>query len=279
MGSKCRQIAGIHQVFLKERDNLFQHKVLRLSIFLNKKIKYYAVSKYAQEKWIEYSNSLEENTSCVYNSINDDYFTTVPKINFLQQTYHLPDNAKVIIYVGRLIEPKCPDLIIEALSDLCEENNLAILFIGRIDATVNGTEAMVAKMKLTIFEEKLSNRIKFIGSSSEVHKIMAAADLMVHPTQIEAFGLVLVEAMACGLQIVTTNVEGIPEVLRNTDNIMVDPNNPNMLRNGILTILNRSEKEVSQAILKGKKKAELFRTKERTKNMVKLFQDIIFKEY
>jgi glycosyltransferase involved in cell wall biosynthesis len=278
-GTKCRQIAGIHQVFLKERDNLFQHKILRWSISLNKKIRYYAISKYAGDKWIEYSNSLEKHTRCVYNSIPDDCFTTEENKNYLQQTYCLPDNAKVIIYVGRVIEPKRPDLIIEALSDLCEENNLAIIFIGRTDATVNGTEAMVAKMKHTISEEKLSNRIKFIGSSAEVPKIMAAADLMVHPTQIEAFGLVLVEAMASGLQIVSTNVEGIPEVLENTDNIMVDPNNPNELRNAILSTLNRTEKEVSIAILKGKRRAELFRTKERTKNMVKLFNAVISKEF
>lgn len=278
-GTNCRHIAGIHQVFLKERDNLFQHKILKWSILLNKKIRYYAISEYAVKKWIKYSNTLAEYSRCVYNSIPDDCFMTYKNNNYLIKTYCLPENAKVIIYVGRVIEPKRPDLIIDALSDICEENNLAILFVGRIDSTVNGTEEMVKNMKHTINEKKLNHRIKFIGTSAEVPQIMASADLMVHPTQIEAFGLVLVEAMASGLQIVSTNVEGIPEVLKDTDNIMVCPNNPVLLRNSILETLKRTTTEVSRAIIKGKKRAELFRTNERTKQMIKIFDAVVSKQF
>lgn len=278
-GTRCRQIAGIHQVFLKERDNLFQHKILKWSISLNKKIRYYAISKYAVNKWIKYSSTPEKYSRCLYNSIPDDCFTTNENKDYLRKTFSLPDKAKVIIYVGRVIQPKRPDLLIEALADLCEENNLAILFVGRIDLSVNGTEDMIKSMKDTINEKKLEHRIKFIGTSAEVPNIMASADLMVHPTQIEAFGLVLVEAMASGLQIVSTNVEGIPEVLKDTDNIMVPPDNPVLLRKSILETLNRTETEVSTAILKGKKRAELFRTKERTKQMIKIFDAVVSKQF
>ena len=273
--TKCRHIVGIHQVFLTERDNLLQHKILKLSVLFNKKIRYYAISEYAVSKWIKYSKTPEKHLCCIYNSIPDDCFTTNKDKNYIKNDFCLPENAKIIIYVGRIIEPKRPDLLIEALSDICEINNIAILFIGRIDLTVDGTEDMVKRMKKIIKEKNLDYRIKFVGCSAEVPRIMASADLLVHPTQIEAFGLVLVEAMASGLQIVSTNVEGIPEVLKDTANIMVSPNNAFLLRKAILETLNRTAIEKSTAIQKGKDRAEFFRTKERTKNMIKLFYNVL----
>jgi glycosyltransferase involved in cell wall biosynthesis len=278
-GTRCRQIVGIHQVFLKDRDNLFQHKILKWSISHNQDIRYYAVSQYAASKWIEYSNTSDKHSRCVYNSIHDDCFTINKNKDYLRKTFGLPDGSRIIIYVGRIIEPKRPDLIIDSLSGICEENNLAILFIGRIDLTVNGTEEMIMRMHHNINEKQLNHRIKFVGTSAEVPLIMASADLMVHPTQIEAFGLVLVEAMASGLQIVSTNVEGIPEVLKDTENIMVSPNNPDLLREAILITLNRTPFEIYQAVEKGRKRAELYRTSVRTKEMIKLFEDVLSKEF
>lgn len=278
-GTKCHQITGIHQVFIKERDNMFQHKILKWAISLNNKIRYYAISEYALEKWLTYSNVSRKHVCCIYNSIPDDCFVLKENKYNLHEAFGLPQNARVIIYVGRVIEPKRPILIIEALADLCETNNLAILFVGRIDSTVNGTDEMVSNMKQIIENRKLEDRIKFLGASGVVPQIMASADLMVHPTKIEAFGLVLAEAMASGLQIVSTNVEGIPEVLKDTDNIMIDPDNSILLKNAILNTLGRSSEEVSLAILKGKKRAELFRTKERAKNMTKLFEDVLSKQF
>ncbi len=246
-----------------------------MSVLFNKKIRYYAISEYAVSKWIKYSKTPEKHLCCIYNSIPDDCFTTNKDKNYIKNDFCLPENAKIIIYVGRIIEPKRPDLLIEALSDICEINNIAILFIGRIDLTVDGTEDMVKRMKKIIKEKNLDYRIKFVGCSAEVPRIMASADLLVHPTQIEAFGLVLVEAMASGLQIVSTNVEGIPEVLKDTANIMVSPNNAFLLRKAILETLNRTAIEKSTAIQKGKDRAEFFRTKERTKNMIKLFYNVL----
>lgn len=277
--TKCKQIAGIHQVFIKERDNLFQHKILKASIAFNNKIRYYGISEYTIDYWISYSKISKDHIRCIYNSISNDFFEINERKHNLHEIIGLPKNAKIIIYVGRIIEPKRPIQILDAISDICELKNLAVLFLGRIDSTVIGTNEMVSEMKRIISEKKLNNRIKFLGASSEVPQIMASSDLMVHPTKIEAFGLVLAEAMASGLQIVATNVEGIPEVLANTDNIMVDVDNSDLLRSAILNVLDRTLEEKDIAIFKGKKRAELFKTELRAKQMIKLFDDVISKNF
>jgi len=107
-----------------------------------------------------------------------------------------------------------------------------------------------------------------------IPRLMASCDLLVHPARIEGFGLVLAEALAAGLPVVASNVDGIPEVLAGTDSLMVQPDDPEALRDAVLKTLNRTPEETVCAIEKGRTRAEDFRIGKRTDAMVKLFEDV-----
>jgi N-acetyl-alpha-D-glucosaminyl L-malate synthase BshA len=62
-------------------------------------------------------------------------------------------------------------------------------------------------------EEGVSNRVLFLGKQASVAELLSCTDLFLLPSEQEAFGLVALEAMACGVPVVATNVGGIPEVL------------------------------------------------------------------
>lgn len=104
---------------------------------------------------------------------------------------------------------------------------------------------------------------------------MAASDILVHPPRTEGFGLVLAEALAARLPIVATNVDGIPEVLAGTDSLMVPPDDPEALREAVLRTLHRSPDEAAAAIEKGRRRAQAFRTQQRTEAMIRLFEDVV----
>ena len=104
---------------------------------------------------------------------------------------------------------------------------------------------------------------------------MASADVLVHPTRNEGFGLVLAEAMATGLPVVASNVEGIPEVLEGTNSLMVAQDDSVALRVAVLKTLNRTSDEVAGAIEKGRHRVKSFRTDERTDAMINLFEDVL----
>jgi glycosyltransferase involved in cell wall biosynthesis len=66
-------------------------------------------------------------------------------------------------------------------------------------------------------------RVLFAGFRSDVPRLLQAFDLFVHAPRLEAFGLVLIEAMASGLPVVATRVGGIPEIVRDGDNGILVP--------------------------------------------------------
>lgn len=68
-------------------------------------------------------------------------------------------------------------------------------------------------MSLHVNELGLEKEVQFLGKQNNVSDILSMADLMLLMSEKESFGLVLLEAMACGVPGIGTNVGGIPEVL------------------------------------------------------------------
>jgi glycosyltransferase involved in cell wall biosynthesis len=101
---------------------------------------------------------------------------------------------------------------------------------------------------------------------------MASADVLVHPTRHEGFGLVLAEALATGLPVVASNVGGIPEVVAGTDSILVPPDDVAALQEAVQRVLNRTSEEAEAARQKGRARAEFFRTERRTDELLAYFK-------
>jgi glycosyltransferase involved in cell wall biosynthesis len=58
----------------------------------------------------------------------------------------------------------------------------------------------------------ISDKVIFFGNSNEVDRILSYTDLFLLPSQTESFGLAALEAMACGVPVISSNSGGVPEV-------------------------------------------------------------------
>ena len=273
-GTQARQVAGLHHVFRRDRDNTNKHKFWRISVRWNRRILYYAISDYAADHWLKYSRTSPQHTRRIYNAISDDCFVASPDRSGVRRELGIPADGCLAIYVGRLAAYKGIDTLLDALGPVLEQQNLFLLYVGLPDLSVKGTKEMLHEMEQRISDNGFGERVRFLGFRKDVPRLMASSDILVHPARIEGFGLVLAEAMAAGLPVAASNVEGIPEVLAGTDSIMVPSDNPEALREAVLKTLSRPPEETAQAIEKGRKRVEKFRTNYRIDAMIQLFRDV-----
>jgi N-acetyl-alpha-D-glucosaminyl L-malate synthase BshA len=140
---------------------------------------------------------------------------------------------KTILFVGTLRPVKGIDYLIKAMYIIHNKSPFTnLLIVG------DGPEK--DKLQTLVHELSLQDCIHFAGKvpNEKIPEYMAQADIFALPSLSESFGIVNIEAMASGLPIVTTNVGGLPEIVKNGENgFVVEPKNPEVFAEKILLIL------------------------------------------
>lgn len=102
----------------------------------------------------------------------------------------LEPNAFVLCWTGRMADQKNLELLIDAVAHV-REHVAAVLLVG--DGPLRGAwQARVDRLGL-------GDRIRFLGMQEHVERFLQVADAFVLPSRVEAFGIAVIEAMACGL--------------------------------------------------------------------------------
>jgi len=125
----------------------------------------------------------------------------------------------VVVYTGRLVSYKGLPGLLEAWGDLARDlANAMLVLVGEGGGDMHDCEAALREF---VRQQDLGTRVRFTGAVANVEDWLRAADLFVFPTENEAFGLSLVEAMACGLPAITTQVGGIRDFVQHERNAWV----------------------------------------------------------
>src|SRR6201997_5540227 len=92
-------------------------------------------------------------------------------------------------------------------------------------------------------KKKLQKDVFFLGKQNAVYEKLSAADLFLLPSQLESFGLAALEAMACEVPVIATNVGGVPEVVEHAvDGYLVEPGDVQAVARYAIEILCRSDR-------------------------------------
>lgn len=136
------------------------------------------------------------------NGIDVEHFRPDPVARQrIRQEFGVPDDAKLIVFVGHEFRRKGLAPAIGALERL--GGNARMVVVG------SDNPAPYRKLAVTA-----SDRLIFAGSRRDMPAIYAAADALVLPTSYETFSLVCMEAMACGVPTFATRVGGIEDYLQ-----------------------------------------------------------------
>jgi UDP-glucose:(heptosyl)LPS alpha-1,3-glucosyltransferase len=166
-------------------------------------------SKLCKEHAQQYYGVAADRIAVVYNGVNHDIFSPeaiLPLREACRNELGLADSAIVIVYVANNWQRKGLAVLLAAVSRLGKRGkDLHVMVVGR------GRPAPFRRLAERL---GLAGRVHFAGTTGAVQRYYAAGDLLVLPTVYDPFANVCLEAMACGLPVVTTAGNGAAEFLR-----------------------------------------------------------------
>jgi UDP-glucose:(heptosyl)LPS alpha-1,3-glucosyltransferase len=127
----------------------------------------------------------------------------------IRKLYKIKDDEFVIIFPAHEFKRKGLVQILEALKILANEK-ICVLVVGK-----DNPEYFVKRFS------RIESRVIFAGEVQEIHRYYADSDAMVFPTDYEPFGLVLLEAMATGLPVITSKQAGAAELMSDGRNAIL----------------------------------------------------------
>ncbi len=185
---------------------------------------------------IEIAPKVEKKIRTIFNMVDVEYFSP-PK--------NVTDNEKFTLFsLGNLEPVKGFDTLIKAFS----------LLPGRIRATIKlvigGEGSQRKNLEYLVGQKGLQDSISLTGklTPSEVLENYQKADAFVLASNFEAFGVVYIEAMSCGLPVIATKAGGPQGFVKPTQGILVKPGSSQELAEAIEKIIQNHQKFDRQAI-------------------------------
>jgi glycosyltransferase involved in cell wall biosynthesis len=204
----------------------------------------------------------------VYNGININWL----KGKVVTQPANISKKWKIILLVARASKMKRHDLAISAFEKAAEQiHDLHLVCVGDKDCSQQYWWDYLQKKTA---ESPFKKQIHWVGHVDDVRPWYRAASMLIFPSENEAFGRVLVEAMACSLPIIAVRSGGVPEVIRHAqDGWLVTPGSEVEITDAILKLLSDSTFK-NRVAMSAEQRAHSFDLKVHVNGMVRIFNEV-----
>lgn len=148
----------------------------------------------------------------------------------LRRHLGLPPDTRLLVYAGRFTVEKKLDVLIAAVGKLGRPYH--VLLVGGGDAPAPVRHASV---------------LPFVRDQRLLARLLVSCDALVHPGDCETFGLIVLEAMACGLPVVGTTGGAVAELVDDSTGVLVAPNSVDSMAAGIEALFRRDLDAMARA--------------------------------
>jgi L-malate glycosyltransferase len=162
-----------------------------------------AISNYLRDRTVK-EFEVENEIKVIHNFVNCDLYRRDPNSADDRSLYAKPDE-RTLVHLSNFRPVKRVQDVVEIFDRVQKKIPSKLLMIG--DGPDRSTAEWLAKKK------KIQDKIIFLGKADSIHEKLPVADLMLMPSELESFGLAALEAMACKVPTIATNVGGVPELI------------------------------------------------------------------
>lgn len=168
---------------------------------------------------------IADKTKISWNSVDVDKFSSKENDSFKKE-FKLEDKP-IVLFVGNLIKRKNVDSLLEAKKIANSDYYLVVV----------GDGPLYKKLTKKVEDENIRDVI-FTGSRGDVENIIPSCDLLILPSFSESFGLVLIEALACGKPVIGSDVGGISEIINDDVGLLINPKKVSTIAKAIDKLVN-----------------------------------------
>ena len=165
-----------------------------------------AVSRFLKEKTIT-NYSIESDIRVIPNFVDTDFFK--PESNGEFRKAIAPNGEKILVHTSNFRPVKRVPDTIKIFEKIQREIPSKLILVG------DGPDR--SECERLSRQLDLCDKVKFLGKQDGLVEILSSSDLFLIPSQSESFGLAALEAMACGLPVISSSVGGLPELVKHNE--------------------------------------------------------------
>jgi glycosyltransferase involved in cell wall biosynthesis len=206
-------LAGIKNIIVAYRVcDVWYPRISRVLEKLTTKRVHYSANSYACADFIGKKLGVSpDRFHVIYNGISLEKFEVSSKREKLSGELNIPKDAKIVTMVGRLTYQKNYPILLK-VARKCKDKRLPYHFM------IVGHGEKESELKELSRQLEVADIVHFLGLRLDIPEILKSSDIFCFTTLFEGFPNVLLEAMAAGLPIVTTNFGGVDELIENDVN-------------------------------------------------------------
>lgn len=215
---------------------------------------------------IEHYKVAPQKIEVIYNGVNTLRFHPGVKEEYgaaVRSKYRIKENELVLLFISNNFKLKRLQTILKSLA-LLKKREIKLLVVG------NDSKRPYQRW---VTENVLDKQVLFLGPKKNIEKYYAASDIFVLPTLYDAFANVCLEAMACGLPVITTRNNGASELIQDGEQgFILKGQGPNELAGRIATL--KLPMDRTRMGDKAAKKAKRFTIEKHFSEVLKLYERV-----
>ena len=192
-----------------------------------------AISKYLRERTLR-EFEIRNPITVIYNFVNCDLYRRDERAGERRAQYADP-GERLLVHLSNFRPVKRVLDVVEVFDRVQRKLPARLLMIG--DGPDRPPAEWMARNK------RIRERVHFLGKQERPHELLATADLMLLPSDLESFGLAALEAMACEVPVIASRVGGLMEVVKHgVDGYLVEPRDVAAAGQHAIEILSRADR-------------------------------------